>query len=160
MKYTISAILLISILILSSWTKNQPVIINDYEIISTVDTFDTKAAISEILESIKGRENEAADSVFKNIEIMKGFPAGRLTAIMEMAFNNSLGVNCTHCHNPDDWASDEKEEKNIAREMWKMTGKINSELLNNIADLKGQPPIVNCTTCHRGEIKPALNISK
>jgi len=30
--------------------------------------------------------------------------------------------------------------------------------LKNIAGLKDRTPIINCTTCHRGQVKPALNM--
>ena len=35
---------------------------------------------------------------------------------------------------------------------------INSELLPKIKNLKSDHPGVNCTTCHRGAVKPALNL--
>ncbi len=126
--------------------------------VSLDSIFDVEAAIAEISESISGRENEPAEEVFENIEIMKGFPAGRVPLIMQMAFNNSLGVDCTHCHNPDDWSSDEKDTKKVTREMWKMVGTINAQLLANIEYLSSEQPAINCTTCHRGELKPALNL--
>ena len=39
-----------------------------------------------------------------------------------------------------------------------MVATINTQLLAKIANLKGPQPIVNCTTCHRGLVKPALNM--
>jgi hypothetical protein len=39
--------------------------------------------------------------------------------------------------------------------MWTMQPKINALLKETIG--KGA---VNCTTCHRGQIKPALNLSR
>jgi hypothetical protein len=39
-----------------------------------------------------------------------------------------------------------------------MVGKINGEMLKNIKNLKSENPVVNCTTCHRGQVKPALNL--
>jgi hypothetical protein len=35
---------------------------------------------------------------------------------------------------------------------------LNREILPAIPNLKGPQPIVNCTTCHRGNTKPALNM--
>ena len=89
---------------------------------------------------------------------MKGFPAGRVLAIMEFGYARSLGVNCTHCHIPDKWESEDKNTKQIAREMSAMVATINGELLKNIKGLKSESPTVNCTTCHRGQVKPALNL--
>jgi hypothetical protein len=121
--------------------------------------FDQAAAIAKLKEQIKGRENEPATAVFKNIQTMKNTPAGRLLAVMEMGFARSLGVNCTHCHVPDKWEAEDKPQKQIARDMSAMVSTINRDLLKNVKNLKSESPIVNCTTCHRGEIKPALNLA-
>ena len=120
--------------------------------------FDQKAAVAKLKEQIKGHETEPADKVFKNIQVLKTFPAGRILAMMEFGFARSLGVDCTHCHVPDKWESEEKPQKQIGREMFGMMGKINGELLKNIKNLKGPTPTVNCTTCHRGEVTPAINL--
>ena len=89
---------------------------------------------------------------------MKNTPAERLLAVMEFGFSQSLGVNCTHCHVPDKWELEDKPQKQIARDMSNMVTVINKEQLRNIKNLKSAAPIVNCTTCHRGEVKPALNL--
>jgi hypothetical protein len=120
--------------------------------------FDQAAAIAKLREQIKSRENEPAEKVFKNTQILKQMPAGRLLSVMEMGFSRSLGVNCTHCHVPDKWESEDKAQKQIAREMWTMMGTINTQLLKNIKNLKSETPAINCTTCHRGQVKPALNL--
>ncbi len=125
---------------------------------SAVDSLevDRQKHIAEVMANIKGKENLPADSVFKNMKMLNKMPAGRVLRIMDIAYSKSLGVSCGHCHNTKDFASDEKTPKKIARQMWSMMGKINGELLKGIADLK--EPVVNCTTCHRGQKKPALNI--
>jgi Photosynthetic reaction centre cytochrome C subunit len=112
--------------------------------------------VKTVLESIKGKEKLPADSVFKNIRLewLKKMPAERLLRIMNVGWANSLGVNCTHCHNDKDWASEEKNEKQIARDMSDMGFKISGELLKNIKNLKSERPVVNCTTCHRGQARP------
>ena len=116
------------------------------------------AALAKLKEQIKDRENEPATAVFKNIQTMKNSQAGRLLAVMEFGYARSLGVTCTHCHTPDKWESEDKPQKQIARDMSSMVTTINRELLKNIKNLKSEAPIVNCTTCHRGEIKPAQNL--
>jgi hypothetical protein len=127
---------------------------------SAPQQFDQAAAIAKLREQIKGREQEPAEKVFKNIQManMKAFPAARVLAVMEMGYARSLGVNCTHCHVPEKWEVDEKPQKQIAREMSAMTMRINGEILKGIKNLKSPQPTVNCTTCHRGDIKPALNL--
>jgi hypothetical protein len=120
--------------------------------------FDQAQKLAELTKQIAGKENLPAEQVFKNIQILKGIPAGRLLRIMELGYSRSLGVNCTHCHVVDQWDKDDKPTKPIAREMSKMVQTINNDLLKPIKNLKGPNPIVNCTTCHRGQIKPALNL--
>lgn len=123
--------------------------------------FDQKAALAKLREQIKGKEKDPASTVFKNIQIpmLKDRPAGQLLAVMEFGYARSLGVTCTHCHVADKWESEEKPQKQIARDMAAMTAKITLEMLKGIKGLKSESPTVNCTTCHRGEVKPALNIA-
>ena len=112
----------------------------------------------EVLRQIAGRENVAAESVFKNIKSMKGVPAGRLVRIMNMGYGRSLGVSCLHCHVQNKWDSEDKPQKQVAREMAEMMRTINTQLLPAIKNLKSEQPIVNCTTCHRGQRKPAQDL--
>ncbi len=114
--------------------------------------------IAELKESIKGKENLPSEEVWSNIKILKGIPAGRLIPIMQIAFSKSLGVKCNHCHARGDWASDVNPKKNIAREMWAMSGKINRELLPAIEGLQSPQPVANCTTCHRGDAIPKTSL--
>src|SRR5678815_841638 len=60
--------------------------------------FDQAQKLAELTKQIAGKENLPAEQVFKNIQILKGIPAGRLLRIMELGYSRSLGVNCTHCH--------------------------------------------------------------
>jgi hypothetical protein len=108
-----------------------------------------------VMRSIAGRENQPAESVFKNIKIFKGVPAGRLVNIMNNGFGRSLGVSCGFCHVPGKWDLDDKEEKNTARLMFAMVGTINRDYISKVPhDSAGPQPVVNCFTCHRGEPRP------
>ena len=120
--------------------------------------FNQQQALAALRKQIAGKEQEPADTVFKNITMFKNSPAGRVLAVMETGFSRSLGVDCTHCHVPGEWEKEDKPTKQIAREMMTMTGQINRELLKKIKNLKSENPVVNCTTCHRGQTKPALDI--
>jgi len=122
--------------------------------------FNQEKALAELREKIKGREDRPSAEVYENIELFKQVPAGRLLRIMEMGFSRSLGVDCTHCHNPENFAGEDKPQKEITRQMMAMVGTINGELLAKIENLESEKPSVNCTTCHRGDVKPAQNLSQ
>ena len=108
-----------------------------------------------VLRSIAGRENQPAESVFKNIKILKGVPAARLVNIMNNGFGRSLGVSCGFCHVPGKWDLDDKEEKNTARLMFAMVQTINRDYISKVPVDSGAPrPVVNCFTCHRGNSRP------
>jgi len=110
--------------------------------------------IAQVEEMIKGKEDQPAKDVFKNIKIeaMKNFPASRLVGIMRIAFANSLGTDCMHCHVENDWASDEKRQKDIARGMWELMGETSAK----VREITGNDDAVsvNCTFCHGGSIIP------
>lgn len=113
--------------------------------------------IAELRRQIAGREQEPAEAVFKDIQLFKGRPAEQLLAIMDLGFSRSLGVDCSHCHDTKDWAADAKKQKGIAREMSLMTREINAKLAT-IEGIESAPPVINCTTCHRGKKKPAISL--
>ena len=140
MKYTVLLVMIIALASLSWMT-----ILRD----ASDDAFDQEVALEELRNKIEGVGDDPAETVFENIETLKGFPAKRLLTIMELGFSRSLGVDCTHCHNPGDWASEEKLTKQIARDMWEMVGSINREMLTAIPNLSSEMAFVNCTTCHR-----------
>jgi hypothetical protein len=82
---------------------------------------------------------------YKNIQVLKGLPASRLTSIM-FAFKNSLGVDCTYCHIKNEFEKDDKPAKQIARKMIGITQDANAKL--------GGTGRVTCNTCHRGQPRP------
>ena len=106
---------------------------------------------------IKGKEKMLVDSVFSNLKVLGGFPAENLVFAMN-SWSRALGVSCGHCHNTNDFAKDEKQKKEISRQMVEM-GTMISQKLKTINGLSDRP-IVNCTTCHRGELKPAFRMAQ
>lgn len=129
---------------------------------SPLPQFDQAAELAKLREAIKGKENEPAEKVFKNLQMtsMRAMPAARILAVMEFGYSRSLGVNCTHCHTAERYEAEDKPQKQIAREMAGMVADLNGTTLKGIKNLKSSSPAVNCTTCHRGEIKPALNLQQ
>lgn len=120
--------------------------------------FDEEGALAALRAQIAGKEKLPARDVFENVQLMGEVPAGRLLAIMQMGYSRALGVSCDHCHVPDMWEVDDKDPKKTARDMIRMTRAINEEYLKKIATLQRENPAVNCTTCHRGQLKPALKL--
>lgn len=111
--------------------------------------------VKQFSERIAGREKEPAEQVFKNIRWLKGVPAEQLLMIMNLGYSRALGVSCTHCHVEQDFASDEKRPKRVAREMAVMHRMINEQLkkMENL-ETKTQERAITCSTCHRGAINP------
>jgi hypothetical protein len=77
-------------------------------------------------------------------------------------FNNALGVRCNFCHAASatdpkkmDFASDAKPEKEQARDMMRMTLKINKKFFeaksNSLLDTANA---ISCKTCHHGNPHP------
>jgi hypothetical protein len=112
-------------------------------------------AISAALQRIAGRENAPAESVFQNVKILKGVPAGRFLEIMNDGFGHGLGVGCSFCHVPGQWASDQKTNKDVARSMLQMVNRINTDL-RAVPNLPDSQPTVGCITCHRMAAKPVM----
>jgi Photosynthetic reaction centre cytochrome C subunit len=111
----------------------------------------------QILDRLAGREKEPASRVFKNIRLawLKSVPAEDFISIMNMGYSRALGVACSHCHVEDDFASDNKRPKRIAREMAVMHKNINDQL-GKMRNLRGTPEerFINCAVCHRGTTDP------
>lgn len=120
--------------------------------------FNQEQAVAQLKAEIAGKENQPAEQVFKNIQLLKGMPAGRVLAVMQVGYSKSLGVDCTHCHVAGQWEKEDKPTKQITRDMSEMAKAINTKYLKEIKNLKNANPVVNCTTCHRGQVKPALNL--
>lgn len=119
---------------------------------------DRERHVQAVRAAIAGREELPSREVFRNVKMMGDVPAGRLLSIMDMGYSSSLGVSCDHCHVVDQWDSEEKPTKQVTRDMAAMASRINRELLPAIAGLRSGRPTVNCTTCHRGEAKPATSM--
>ena len=99
------------------------------------------------------------DEHYTNLKVLrKKISSEELERIM-YAFERQLGVTCVYCHTTKknvfpaemDFASDEKPEKKIAREMLKMTLKINKKYFGAESNQQAiEKPKMWCRTCHRG----------
>ena len=105
------------------------------------------------------------DQPKRNLKVLpKNISPEELDSIMD-GFKAALNVKCDFCHakrtdDPKklDFASDEKPEKEIARDMLRMTSKINKKFFKfkggKDADGNAIVPPVTCMTCHNGQPHP------
>lgn len=108
-------------------------------------------------------KQEPKEEKAKNLKVLpKNISHEELDKVMD-GFKIALGVKCNYCHaqskdNPRklDFASDDKPEKETAREMMRMTAKINKKYFHNQKDGKALLA-VSCITCHNGQHEPKSN---
>jgi hypothetical protein len=73
---------------------------------------------------------------------------------MRAYFTTGLGMLCNDCHVADR-SSDEKKEKQTARQMLKMMMAVNDTFLKDVGEAPAAGAYkVTCYTCHRGQRKP------
>ncbi len=100
------------------------------------------------------QDQQPASEVYKNLkmDLFRNMSVARVDRVMKV-MNTVLGVECTHCHEQDNWAKDDlNKEQMHAREMmstkmFPMVGAIGRDHFEG----KGGP---TCWTCHRGSTKP------
>lgn len=88
-----------------------------------------------------------AEEQFKNIQVLKGVPAGQIIPTMQF-ISASLGVECDFCHVQNAFDKDDKKPKQSARKMMEMMFAINKD------NFEGRRE-VTCNSCHRGSAHPA-----
>jgi hypothetical protein len=101
------------------------------------------------------------DRLYKNLKVLpKDITKPQMDSVMK-SFTVALNVKCNFCHvkveGSDAWdfPSDANKHKLVAREMYKMTTKINKkyfEYTGDSDDLALQ--MVTCYTCHNGKKEP------
>ena len=92
------------------------------------------------------------DSEFKNVKVLDIQSRSEMKTYMK-SIAKDLGVKCSHCHNMDDKSID-TDEKDIAREMMKLTRYLNDLLNTQFKDSANHKTYVSCWTCHYGKLEP------
>jgi tetratricopeptide (TPR) repeat protein len=100
------------------------------------------------------------DSLINTKVIPHGTPVMDVVGTMRN-FTSALGVRCTFCHvgseseplSQYDFASDQKRNKLVARQMMRMLAEINARL-DTIPEKKQPALSATCMTCHRGVSRP------
>jgi len=111
--------------------------------------------VAQVMQKIAGRENQPAEQVFENVQVLKGLTAAELVRKMDKDYAEALGWNCTNCHrfaNQGNFASDTSTDKRRARFMQQMQNDINLVTLPKL--YPKDTPKVTCATCHRGYNEP------
>jgi hypothetical protein len=100
----------------------------------------------------------------QNLQVLpKDMARPQVLQIMQN-FNAALGVTCAHCHQfvgpndpMNDFASDAKPTKNVARAMMRMVREINPAVQKAVpSKATDQVAAVGCATCHRGKAVPVV----
>jgi hypothetical protein len=108
------------------------------------------------------------DPGYKNLQVLpKDITEKQLDSVMHH-FNEALSVRCSFCHVRNDstrkwdFASDDMPHKNKAREMMKMTNKINDDYFDVTGGERtiATSLMVTCYTCHHGSNDPAVRAPK
>jgi hypothetical protein len=113
------------------------------------------AYVTQVMASIAGRENQPAEQVFKNVQVLKGLTAAELVHKMDAEYGTAMSWNCTNCHRfapQGNFASDTATDKRRARFMQQMTDDINRNQLPKL--YPKDTPKVTCMSCHRGYNEP------
>lgn len=108
-------------------------------------------AVATLLATLKGRENEPAGVVFKNVKLHKDMPVREFLSMMDEQYGRGLGFTCVNCHMDNgDYASDERKNKVIARQMERMQRDIDTKYIAKVKELDDPRPKTTCVMCHRG----------
>jgi Na+-transporting NADH:ubiquinone oxidoreductase subunit NqrC len=104
---------------------------------------------------------------YKNLKVLpKNIQKRQMDSVMN-TFTAALGVKCNFCHvrledeqKTWDFASDNNNHKKIARDMMRMTQKLNQKYF----DVKNAKSLtadleVTCYTCHNGKAHPAIKFT-
>lgn len=103
-----------------------------------------------------------------NLKILpKNISEEELHKIMR-EFSMSLGVRCGYCHVSEtvegqnrpkfDFASDNKPQKNAARNMMRMVTAINENYIGKMIGTDHQLEQITCVTCHMGRTVPIISV--
>lgn len=104
----------------------------------------------------------------RNLKVMpKDISDADLDSVME-TYSKQLNVSCDFCHAVSkknksdlDYSSDDKPEKEITRQMMRMTAAINKDFFDyTIVYKAGENMAVSCYTCHDGFARPEMKHEK
>ena len=106
----------------------------------------SREKVEEMFKKGAAENSKPAETVYKNIQVLKGQPAGTVMVAMQL-MTKELGVKCNFCHVMGAFEKDDNPHKNTARQMFGMMMGIAKEFT------KGEV-VINCYTCHKGKPEP------
>jgi photosynthetic reaction center cytochrome c subunit len=96
-------------------------------------------------------DGPTAGQAYQNVQVLGNLSVAQFNRLMvSMTSWVAPEQGCTYCHNPANFAADDKYTKVVARRMLQMTQAINSEYKPHVAETG-----VTCYTCHRGQPVPS-----
>ena len=98
-----------------------------------------------------GDRGTAAESAAQNLKVLA---ANTDIRFVMQNFTQVLGVQCTYCHVEGDFASDANPKKETARKMIALIRQIDPYFPSSVGVYPAGYHEVDCSTCHRGSIKP------
>jgi len=98
---------------------------------------------------------DSSNTFGDNLKVLHGIRSRDQLLNVMRGFAEALGVKCDFCHNTDNFASDEKIQKQTARLMIRMVANIDNNYL-----IDPQMEKVTCFTCHHGSSIPKLVASR
>ena len=96
---------------------------------------------------------QMSDTVFKNVQVLKGIPVDEFMDTMGM-FAASLGYDCVSCHSPN-ISTDRSAFAVATPQIQRARGMIVMVNAINKSYFQGQPR-VSCFTCHRAQYRPEV----
>jgi len=88
----------------------------------------------------------------KNVQILKGWNTKQISNYMVAQVAGGLKVDCSYCHNINNFADDSNPNKGKARAMMLMSGDLNRSFVSKLPVSVGGYNIT-CATCHNGKPK-------
>ena len=108
-------------------------------------------SVSVVAQQQAGRAGGAPAAPPKNLKVLAA--DAYIPFAMQM-FGQALGVQCIYCHVEGDFASDANLKKDIARKMIGIVRQIDGSFPSSTGLFPAGYHEVDCTTCHRGSVKP------
>lgn len=107
-------------------------------------------------------QNRFPPDSLKNIKVLPATATPREVIGIMRGFAIGLGVRCVYCHvgeegqplNTIDFSKDDRRAKGVARAMYEMVQRINTETIEKLTERADTGLRVTCATCHRGVARP------